>query len=232
MHRDYLPLRDVDPRNKNLQIELEVPRPNAPPGATGISEEILDFGAVPLPAPGDAPLQINAQLMTKLGTMVEIESVYLQPFQRLNETIDENGNKKIVPSDHQRVAVVARITPPETPFVKATARLGWGLVTDEDGKNINDNTYHYGSSSRGQGAAERTHLDVTDDLTRSQVHLKVKVEENAPSRRVEAWSPQIPLCSGRERVAGRSFATGAAAAGPEQLRWRARRTGKRARAEQ
>jgi len=188
--RGYFLYDSIDPRSRRIEIECEVPRPKAPPAANGVSEEILDFGTLPIPAPDAGPLKINEKRKTVLGTTVEIESARWQPFQTSTTTTDALGNKRTVNTEGRRIYFVTRVVPPIAPITQSTVRLEYGLVTDVTGKSLNPPPYYYSSNTKivadGQ---ERIELAATDDTTRRELNLKIKVREDAPSRRLEEWSP-------------------------------------------
>jgi hypothetical protein len=195
--RGHLIFTQADPRASRLDLEVEVPRPNAPPAANGITEEVLDFGTLPVPALGDAILEIHQQRKTTLGTTVEIESARWQKFQRKTETTNAQGGKESQTFDGRQLLFTTRVVPPSTPVAKASVRLEHGFVTDATGQSVNPPQFYYGSNTViARDRTERTELFVTEvieprESNLKDVHLKIKVREDAPSRRLPEWSPMF-----------------------------------------
>ena len=195
--RGHLIFTEADPRASRLDLEVEVPRPNAPPAAGGISEEVLDFGTVPVPAVGDTILEIHQQRKTELGTLVEIESARWQSGEWKFETTNAQGEKKATTAAGRRLIYTTRLTPPSTPSTKSTVRLEHGFVTDATGKSLNPPQFYYGSNTIiANDRKERTELFATEvieprQVSLNEIHLKIKVREDAPSRRLPEWSPRF-----------------------------------------
>jgi hypothetical protein len=77
----------VDPRWKNVQLEILALDPAAPLEATGQVEETLRFKGVPVPSRFDRATTVEQTLTTKHGVAVTLESVTMRP------GTDERGSR-------------------------------------------------------------------------------------------------------------------------------------------
>ncbi|HEX8236711.1 MAG TPA: hypothetical protein VF600_12205 [Abditibacteriaceae bacterium] len=172
----------LDPRLKKATFNFEILHPNAPPGATGETEENLDFRTIPLPASPGSPLPINRAVRSTRGTEVVLRSI---------ERVAPGKS----PYKAESLALTVSFTPPaQVPDMSSSATIPGGAARDSSGGDLTQARTIGGTFDYQKRALTSVfYLPKAPSPGAKTLDLQMRLREIAPSQKQEKWFHRVKI---------------------------------------
>jgi hypothetical protein len=172
----------LDPRSEKATFSFEILHPKAPPGATGETEEDLDFKAIPLPDSSKAPLALNRSVRSARGTEVVLHSI-----ERVAAGKSAHTNSSLALS-------LSLMPPAQVHDMSSTATILDGEARDDRGADLTQGRTLGGTFAyQGRTLATVFHLPVEPSADAKTLNVRLRLREVAPSQKQEKWFHHINI---------------------------------------